>query len=528
MPAFRLTAHKGTQTFDVPPGRALILGRGEACDLPVFDATISRRHAELTAGPEGVRVRDLDSSNGISINGERVASGLLKPGDAVTFGRVDFWLETASDGTVVTRATPSGPPPPDETIVREMAVAAGVIDVAEDAGSSQLRVSGANREERLARKLALLLEVSQKLASEFDLDRLLNRIAEITFEVMNVDRVAILLDDGRTDLVPRVSRGRAGGGSTQPVPRSIVNKVREQRVAVLTHNAADDSRFQGQSIVVQQVRSAICSPLMASPDELVGVLYVDNVTATNLFSDEDLQFLVAFSSIAATAIARSRSAERLRRDAMVRSNFERYFAPNIAAEIASSERLLAPGGERRMLTVLFSDIRGFTTLSETMSPESVAQLLSDYFSEMVDIIFEHGGTLDKFIGDAIMALWGAPVAHADDPARALAAAVKMQEAVAAMNARQGANGRPPLAIGIAINYGDVFAGNIGSPRRLEYTVLGDAVNIASRLCAQADAGDILVGDAFREVVGQAASFVAAPEMALRGRTAPVAVYRVKR
>jgi adenylate cyclase len=304
--------------------------------------------------------------------------------------------------------------------------------------------------------------------------------------------------------------------------------VREERVAVLTQDAASDVRFQGQSIVAQQVRSAICSPLMASADEFLGVLYVDNVTATNLFSDEDLQFLVAFSGIAALAIASSRSAEQLRREALVRSNFERYFAPNVAAEIASSEASLAPGGERRVLTVMFSDIRGFTTLSESMPPEEVAQLLSDYFSEMVDIIFEHGGTLDKFIGDAIMALWGAPARHDDDPDQALAAAMDMQEAVASLNERWRARGRPEVGIGIGINHGDVFAGNIGSPRRLEYTVLGDAVNIASRLCAQAGAGDILVGEAFRNVVSHPERFVAAPDMTLRGRAAPVQVYRVKR
>jgi adenylate cyclase len=527
MPAYRLTAQQGTRTFDLPPGRALVLGRSAASDVPVYDPTISRRHAELMAGPDGVQLRDLDSSNGTSINGERVAIGLLKPGDTVTFGRVNFRLELVSDGTPAPRPTPAAPVR-DATIVRELPVAPGVIDVAENAGTSQLRLAQTGREERLARKLSLLLEVSQKLAREFDLDRLLQRIAEITFEIMNVDRVAVLLADGDGELTPRIARNRLGENSSQAVPRSIAAKVREQRVAVLTQDAAADTRFQGQSIVAQQVRSAICSPLMASADEFLGVLYVDNVTATNLFSDEDLQFLVAFSGIAALAIASSRSANQLRRQALVRSNFERYFAPNVAAEIAGSEASLAPGGERRVLTVMFSDIRGFTTLSESMPPEEVAQLLSDYFSEMVDLIFEHGGTLDKFIGDAIMALWGAPARHEDDPDRALAAAMDMQDAVASLNERWRARGRPEVGIGIGINHGDVFAGNIGSPRRLEYTVLGDAVNIASRLCAKAGAGDILVGEAFRNVVSRPEMFVAAPDMTLRGRAAPVQVYRVKR
>ncbi|MGE5927869.1 MAG: adenylate/guanylate cyclase domain-containing protein, partial [Gemmatimonadota bacterium] len=221
-------------------------------------------------------------------------------------------------------------------------------------------------------------------------------------------------------------------------------------------------------------------------------------------------------------------AEQLQREAMVRSNFERYFAPNIAAEIGRNEEAVKPGGERRELTVLFSDIRGFTTLSEAMPPEDIAGLLTDYFSEMVEIVFEHGGTLDKFIGDAIMALWGAPIAHADDPDRALRAAIAMQRAVAQLNAKWGAAGRPQIGVGIGINYGEAFAGNIGSHRRLEYTVIGDAVNTAARLCKDAEAGEILVGAPFRAVVRQQELFEPAVEMSLRGKSAAVEVWRVRR
>ena len=203
------------------------------------------------------------------------------------------------------------------------------------------------------------------------------------------------------------------------VPRSIADKVVQERVAVVSQNAPADSRFRGQSIVLQSVRSAMCSPLMASADRVLGLLYVDNLTTTNTFSDEDLQFLVAFSGLAAIGIQNRRYAEQIRREATVRSNFERYFAPNVAAEIAQQDGAIRLGGERRPITVLFSDIRGFTAIAESMGPDAIAQLLSEYFTEMVEVIFEHGGTLDKFIGDAIMALWGAPIAHADDPDRAL-------------------------------------------------------------------------------------------------------------
>jgi len=214
---------------------------------------------------------------------------------------------------------------------------------------------------------------------------------------------------------------------------------------------------------------------------------------------------------------------------MVRSNFERYFAPNVAADIAQHQAAIKLGGERRPITVLFSDIRGFTTLSEGMTPEEIAALLSDYFTEMVEIVFEYGGTLDKFIGDAMMALWGAPIAHEDDTDRALQAAIAMQRAVGTLNERWRAAGRPTLGVGIGINYGEVFAGNIGSHRRLEYTVIGDAVNIAARLCSRAEAGEVLVSEAFTDLVRNrgAVDFVPMAHIALKGKVHGVAVYRAE-
>jgi adenylate cyclase len=146
---------------------------------------------------------------------------------------------------------------------------------------------------------------------------------------------------------------------------------------------------------------------------------------------------------------------------------------------------------------------------------------------MVEVIFEHGGTLDKFIGDAIMALWGAPIAHIDDPDRALRAALAMQRSIARLNERWVGQGRPEIGVGMGINHGEVFAGNIGSHRRLEYTVIGDAVNIASRLCAEAGPGEILVSEALLGVVREQVSCDYLPEMALKGKAQMVQVYRVR-
>jgi adenylate cyclase len=374
----------------------------------------------------------------------------------------------------------------------------------------------------------MLLEISQALSGEFDLDRILATVAGMTFEVMNVDRVNIMLREEPGELFPKIARSRLGEAIFQQVPRSIAQKVVDERVGIITDNAATDDRFTGQSIMLQSVRSAMCVPLMSSADEVLGVLYVDSMTAINSFSDEDLKFLIAFGGLAAVAIRNSRYAEQIQRQVLVRSNFERYFAPNVAAEIARLQGEVRPGGDKRPVTVLFSDIRGFTAMSERMTPDAIAELLSDYFTEMVDVIFEHGGTLDKFMGDAILALWGAPLAHEDDADRAMRAAIEMQEALTALNASWAERGGPPIGVGIGINYGEVFAGNIGIHRRLEYTVIGDAVNVASRLCSQAGAGEILLSESFYGQLREKPGVESLPPLTLKGKAKEVDVFRVRR
>ena len=175
-----------------------------------------------------------------------------------------------------------------------------------------------------------------------------------------------------------------------------------------------------------------------------------------------------------------------------------------------------------------SDIRGFTALSETMNPDAMARLLTEYFSEMVECVFRHGGTLDKFIGDAVMAQWGAPLGESDDADRAMASALDMMEALDTLNEHWTQQGRPTLQIGIGLNIGDAFAGNIGSERRLEYTVIGDTVNTASRLCGVADAGEILVSEPFRAALMTPPRLEAMAPIELKGKSEPVPVFKVVR
>ncbi len=358
---------------------------------------------------------------------------------------------------------------------------------------------------------------------------------------MRVDRVALLMAGAGGELEPRVLKSRVAGGPESPerlassgddgeswsVPRSIARKAVEERVAVLIENAPADQRFSSGSGVLPRVKSALCTPLLGGLGTVLGLIYLDNLGSTHSFSGEDLEFLAAFAGIAAVAIENSQLIERVRREAVVLSNFQRYFAPALAQQIAAQEGAIEPGGVKRRVVVLFSDIRGFTALSEQMRPDEIASLLTEYFSEMVEIVFEHGGTLDKFIGDAVMALWGAPVSRPGDADRATRAAIAMQQRIDRLNAEWSRRGRRTIAVGIGINVGEVFAGNIGSGRRLDYTVIGDSVNTAARLCAEAGPGEILVSEAlYRQLAAPPPVHTLTP-LPLRGKAQAVQVYSVQ-
>lgn len=534
----KLVATTGDRSLVLPNGRAMLVGRAVACDLPLSDPTISRRHAEIEQFEGAVLIRDLESTNGTFVNGERVREALAPPGARVTFGKVDF---------EVVEEEPVAPPPPepgdesnlDATILRQMPVR-GAADIAArlavlPQGASLLKIEGDSVADRQARKLDLLLDIAKELSQQTEIDRLLEKVVDVAFQVMSVDRVAILLSSGGEDdggeLVPRISRSRAGRPAPEMepewhVPRAIARRAVAERAAFLIENVPADIRFSEGTILRQSVQSALCTPLLGGQGSVLGLIYLDNLGATHSFSEEDLEFLTAFAGMVSVAIENSQLVERVRREAVVLSNFQRYFAPDLARQIVDQEGAIQLGGAKRRVVILFSDIRGFTSLSERMNPDAIARLLTGYFTEMVEIVFEHGGTLDKFMGDALMALWGAPLAHADDADRAMRAAVAMQRRLDQLNREWTGQGRPALEIGIGIDVGDVFAGNIGSERRLEYTVIGDAVNTAARLCSEASPGEVLISESlYRGLASPPPVDVLAP-VQLKGKTQPVPVYRV--
>jgi adenylate cyclase len=506
-----LVSPSGDRRFVLPEGATLVLGRDTTADLPLLDPGVSRRHAEVRVVGDRVSVVDLASRNGTWLNGRRIERATAAVGDLVSFGPVELGVVEE----VAPRASVTAPFALDgaATMVRER----------------MMRSSAEAIEAVAGRRLAQLVAVTQRLGGLARLDALLARIVDDAFEAFDADRVAILLtrDDGELEM--RTARNRSGDTVSRPVPRTIAKGVAERQVSWLMHDASRDARLTGSSVVQQAVRSALAAPLIGEGRRTLGVLYVDNLRDVQAFNDADLDFLVAYAGIAAAAMEREQAAAQLREATRVRENFERYFTPQLADRIAAQQGDVVLGGDRRRVIVLFSDIRGFTEVAETMAPDRMAAQLNEYFAAMVECVFRHEGALDKFIGDALMAYWGAAVACYAAGVRACPAALDMQAALDALNARWTATGRPALQAGIGINAGDAFVGNIGSPRRLEYTLIGDTVNLASRLCSMARGGEVLVSDAVRSLLIAPRPVRARPELVPeRFRGPAVDVFSVER
>ena len=210
---------------------------------------------------------------------------------------------------------------------------------------------------------------------------------------------------------------------------------------------------------------------------------------------------------------------------LLRDTIARYVSPEMCEEILKNPALLQLGGKRQEVTVLFADIKGFTAMSENMKPERVVEVLNLFFTEMVDLVFQHQGTLDKYVGDALMAVFGVPVPLPDAATQAVKCALTMQRRLARM---RGQKRTPIQGIRIGINTGEAIVGNIGSNKRMDFTVIGDAVNVAARLqeLAKELEADTLVSEAtYRQVEGQF-RFQALEPVVLRGRQEPTLLYRL--
>lgn len=216
----------------------------------------------------------------------------------------------------------------------------------------------------------------------------------------------------------------------------------------------------------------------------------------------------------------------LRDKEFIKSTFKRYVTKQVAEEILKNKNNIVLGGEKREVTILFSDIRGFTTIAENMTPQDTMKLLNDYYGTAIDIIFKFEGVLDKFLGDGIMVFWNAPIEQENHQLLACQCAIEMQDGFDRLNERRIKRGDEPIYIGIGVNTGEAIAGSVGSEERMEYTIVGDNVNLAYRINSQTDRGQILISERTYNEVSQYVEATPLPPRKVKGKVKPVRLWLI--
>ncbi len=377
-------------------------------------------------------------------------------------------------------------------------------------------------------RLRLSYELSREIAAERDTDKLLEKILAAVFKFIRADRGVIFLRDEAGELRPRAMQRRDGTTAPISVSSTILDHVCQKKETVLTHDAAMDfAASKGKSMILNRISSAIVAPLLHGP-EVLGVLWLDSETLAQ-FQPKDLELVTAIANQAAMFIEINILGKKVEAEIVARERFSRLLSPNIAERVLSGQLEVKQGGQRvELCTVFNSDIRGFTAMSENTSPEEIVEMLNEYFELMVDTLFKYEGTLDKFMGDGIMAIWGAPVAHPDDAVRSVSAALEMGEVLGQFNRRRIDKNQKPLAVGIGIHSGPLVAGYIGSSKALSYTVIGDVANTSARLCSIALAGQIVISEMTRASLGDRFELEELAPATVKGISKPLRVFNVVR
>lgn len=390
-------------------------------------------------------------------------------------------------------------------------------------------------------EIRALSEITAEINEGLFLDDVLNHVYETFRPIIPYDRIGFALlenhPEKKNDPIIRAYWARSDfpkieihKGYALPSSRTSLGHVLKSGKPRIINDLEDYFKKHPDSestkrILKEGVRSSLTCPLIAR-GETVGFMFFSS-REMNAYRDAHVELFVEIAGQLALTLEKGKLYQELTlRNEFIRKLFGRYISDEIAEALLANPDALKMGGKKSKVTVLMSDIRGFTTMSEQLSPEQIVAVLNIQLGVMVKVILENGGTIDNFIGDAIMVLFGAPISGPDDTKSAIACALAMQVAMTEVNHRNVASGLPEIHIGIGINTGDVVAGNIGSESHAKYSVIGAPVNLSARIQSLARGGQVLISEQTYQEVRQFVDIGRIQKTNVKGVAKPVTVYEV--
>jgi adenylate cyclase len=491
----------------------VVIGKLPENDIELKDNTISRQHCRLQRSGKGYKLADLNSTNGCYVNGRRVLSKALAVGDKITIGRTTLSYLAVGKGESYR-----------DTDDQKISLMVPLDELVQ----AEKKPQQVHEEKNF---LASLTALGKSLIASQDIEESFQKLGDLIFQFVRPEKIFIFYyDEKQNDIYLKYTY------FMQPHKEDIVNisktialKAIHGKVAILSANTRNDSRFDSSnSIIMYGITSAISVPIWTK-DSIYGLIYIDTSSFSQVFGEKDLEIMSIIANFAGFAIEGVNSLEKLNRERRLRSRLERYHSPAVVSRLMefqdNNTGELMPYRESEA-SVLFMDIVKFTSRAEKMTPIEVGLFLNNFFSEMTEIIFKHNGTLDKFIGDAIMAVFGIPLEFANHAELAIVTALEMMEKLRELNSHTETEKQ--ICVRIGIHSGKLISGDFGSPKRLDYTVLGNTVNIASRLeSAVAGCDEIAVSEQTYQSTREHFDFDLLGDKKLVGISMPLKVYRVK-
>jgi len=538
----KITNETEEREFVLPTNGICRIGRAKDNDIVLNDRRVSRYHAHIKATENGFILVDgyffgdelRRSVNQVFVNGKQVYEKALEDGDLIIIGesRLEFKLFPQEESIKIGEELIDFN---DEPLGRTQFFISAKEIIEKHSGRSDDKQIPLEEEVKLLRRRAEILrmfyEMSKTLSSVFDLKQIFAKATDLIFRATPAERVvALLIDEKDNTLHPIAVRLRDEDAvltGKVKVSRTITQKVLREKMAVLSQDIMADKEFSiAESIVSQGIHSTICAPLLTESG-IHGVVYADRLNPLETFSEEDLELITTVAAQTAMAVETVKAHQKLAQEEIARANYNRFMPEHVVQQILKDPNSFRLGGSNQIITVLFADIRGFTSISENENPERIVDLLNRYFTAMSELIFSHGGTLDKYIGDGLMAIFGAPKASPFDATNAVNCAIAMQRRLIHLNEELKKSGYKPISIGIGLHTGIATVGYVGSEKRSEYTAIGDTVNLAARLedCAAAD--QILISEATAKACLESFQLIPREPLQVRNRLKPVSLFEVK-